>query len=419
MFMEKLGAILLDRYLTEEENDMLISEKMQPMIKNNSAIRAMFEEGKKMAAIYGAENVYDSSLGNPNVPAPECVKQAIVDILNEEDPVMVHGYMSNTGFEDVRRAIADNLNKRFGTTFSQDNLIMTVGAASGINVVLKTILNPGDEVLTFAPFFVEYGSYVRNYDGNLVIVSPNTVDFQPNLKEFEEKITEKTKAVIINTPNNPTGVVYSQETIEALASILEKKSAQLGTDIVLISDEPYRELAYDGVQVPYLTKYYANTIVGYSYSKSLSLPGERIGYLVIPDEADGSEELIAAAAIANRTIGCVNAPSLIQKVIAKCVDAEVDVAAYDKNRLALYNGLKELGFECIKPQGAFYLFVKSPVADEKAFCEAGKKYNILMVPGSSFACPGYVRMAYCVSYDTIMNSLPQFGKLAEEFGLKA
>ena len=214
-------------------------------------------------------------------------------------------------------------------------------------------------------------------------------------------------------------IVYSEETIRKLASILEAKQKEFGTVIYLISDEPYRELAYDGVQVPYLTKYYANTIVGYSYSKSLSLPGERIGYLVIPDEADGSEELIAAAAIANRTIGCVNAPSLIQKVIAKCVDAEVDVAAYDKNRLALYNGLKELGFECIKPQGAFYLFVKSPVADEKAFCEAGKKYNILMVPGSSFACPGYVRLAYCVSYDTIMNSLPQFGKLAEEFGLKA
>ena len=214
-------------------------------------------------------------------------------------------------------------------------------------------------------------------------------------------------------------IVYSEETIRKLASILEAKQKEFGTVIYLISDEPYRELAYDGVQVPYLTKYYANTIVGYSYSKSLSLPGERIGYLVIPDEADGSEELIAAAAIANRTIGCVNAPSLIQKVIAKCVDAEVDVAAYDKNRLALYNGLKKLGFECIKPQGAFYLFVKSPVTDEKAFCEAGKKYNILMVPGSSFACPGYVRLAYCVSYDTIMNSLPQFGKLAEEFGLKA
>ena len=379
----------------------------------------MFEEGNRLRAIYGPENVFDFSLGNPSVPAPDCVRQAIIDLVNEEEPTVLHGYMSNAGFEDVRQTIAESLNRRFGTSFAAKNLIMTVGAASGLNVAFKTILNPGKEVIVFAPDFLEYGAYVRNYDGNLVEISPDTTTFQPNLKEFEEKITPKTRAVIVNTPHNPTGVVYSEETIRKLASILEAKQKEFGTVIYLISDEPYRELAYDGVQVPYLTKYYANTIVGYSYSKSLSLPGERIGYLVIPDEADGSEELIAAAAIANRTIGCVNAPSLMQKVIAKCVDAEVDVAAYDKNRLALYNGLKELGFECIKPQGAFYLFVKSPVTDEKAFCEAGKKYNILMVPGSSFACPGYVRLAYCVSYDTIMNSLPQFGKLAEEFGLKA
>ena len=397
----------------------MIAEKMKPYLKNNSAIRMMFEEGKRLAAQYGPENVYDFRLGNPNVPAPAKLKDAIVDILNEVDPVVVHGYMSNAGFPQVRKTIADNLNMRYGTAFTENNLIMTVGAGSALNVCLKTLVNPGEEVIVFAPYFLEYGAYVRNYDGNLVEISPDTITFQPNLKEFEEKITPKTRAVIVNTPHNPTGVVYSEETIRKLASILEAKQKEFGTVIYLISDEPYRELAYDGVQVPYLTKYYANTIVGYSYSKSLSLPGERIGYLVIPDEADGSEELIAAAAIANRTIGCVNAPSLIQKVIAKCVDAEVDVAAYDKNRLALYNGLKELGFECIKPQGAFYLFVKSPVADEKAFCEAGKKYNILMVPGSSFACPGYVRLAYCVSYDTIMNSLPQFGKLAEEFGLKA
>ena len=386
-------------------------------MKNNSAIRMMFEEGNKLAAKYGRENVFDFSLGNPSVPAPAEVNQAIQDIVKEEDSLFVHGYMSNAGYEDVRETIAQSLNRRFGTSFHAGNILMTVGAASGLNVILKTLLNPGEQVITFAPYFVEYGSYVRNYDGELVVVSPNTVDFQPNLVEFEEKINEKTKAVIINTPNNPTGVIYSEETLQKIAAILEKKQKEFGTSIVLLSDEPYRELAYDGVQVPYLTKYYANTIVGYSYSKSLSLPGERIGYLVIPDEADGSEELIAAAAIANRTIGCVNAPSLIQKVIAKCVDAEVDVAAYDKNRLALYNGLKDLGFECIKPQGAFYLFVKSPVADEKAFCEAGKKYNILMVPGSSFACPGYVRLAYCVSYDTIINSLPEFKKLAEEFGL--
>ena len=373
----------------------MISEKMKPYVKNNSAIRMMFEEGNRLRAKYGADKVFDFSLGNPSVPAPDSVREAIIELVNTTDPTVLHGYMSNAGFEDVRQTIA-----------------------SGLNVILKTILNPGEEVIVFAPYFLEYGAYVRNYDGVLVEISPDTTTFQPNLAEFEQKITPKTRAVIVNTPHNPTGVVYSEETIKKLSAILEAKQKEFGTVIYLISDEPYRELAYDGVEVPYLTKYYNNTVVGYSYSKSLSLPGERIGYLVIPDEADGSEELISAATIANRTLGCVNAPSLIQKVVAKCVDAKTDLAAYDKNRQALYNGLKECGFECIKPQGAFYLFVKSPVEDEKAFCEAGKKYNILMVPGSSFACPGYVRLAYCVSYETIVNSLPEFKKLAAEYGLK-
>ena len=393
----------------------MISEKMKPYVKNNSAIRMMFEEGNRLRAKYGADKVFDFSLGNPSVPAPDSVREAIIELVNNTDPTVLHGYMSNAGFEDVRQTIAESLNRRFDTKFSAKNLIMTVGAASSLNVILKTVRIPGEEVIVFAPDFLEY---VRNYDGVLVEISPDTTTFQPNLAEFEQKITAKTKAVIVNTPHNPTGVVYSEETIKKLSAILEAKQKEFGTVIYLISDEPYRELAYDGVEVPYLTKYYDNTVVGYSYSKSLSLPGERIGYLVIPDEADGSEELISAATIANRTLGCVNAPSLIQKVVAKCVDAKTDLAAYDKNRQALYNGLKECGFECIKPQGAFYLFVKSPVEDEKAFCEAGKKYNILMVPGSSFACPGYVRLAYCVSYDTIVNSLPEFKKLAAEYGLK-
>lgn len=396
----------------------MISEKMKPYVKNNSAIRMMFEEGNRLRAKYGADKVFDFSLGNPSVPSPDSVREAIIELVNTTDPTVLHGYMSNAGFEDVRQTIAESLNRRFDTKFSAKNLIMTVGAASGLNVILKTILNPGEEVIVFAPYFLEYGAYVRNYDGVLVEISPDTTTFQPNLAEFEQKITPKTRAVIVNTPHNPTGVVYSEETIKKLSAILEAKQKEFGTVIYLISDEPYRELAYDGVEVPYLTKYYNNTVVGYSYSKSLSLPGERIGYLVIPDEADGSEELISAATIANRTLGCVNAPSLIQKVVAKCVDAKTDLAVYDKNRQALYNGLKECGFECIKPQGAFYLFVKSPVEDEKAFCEAGKKYNILMVPGSSFACPGYVRLAYCVSYETIVNSLPEFKKLAAEYGLK-
>ncbi len=392
----------------------MIADKMKPYLKNNSMIRMMFEEGNQLKAKYGAENVFDFSLGNPSVPAPDSVRQAIIDLVNETDPTVIHGYMSNAGFEDVRQTIAESLNRRFGTSFSAKNLIMTVGAASGLNVILKTILNPGDEVITFAPYFLEYGNYVKNYDGVLVEISPDTETFQPNLEELAQKITPKTKAVIVNTPHNPTGVVYSEETIKKLAAILEDKQKEFGSVIYLISDEPYRELAYDGVEVPYLTKYYANTVVGYSYSKSLSLPGERIGYLVIPDEVDGSEDVIAAAAIANRISGAVNAPSLMQKVIARCINEQTDVAAYDKNRKALYEGLISLGFTCIKPQGAFYLFLKSPVPDEKEFVAAAKKYNILMVPGSSFACPGYVRLAYCVSYETIINSLPQFKKLAEE-----
>ena len=395
----------------------MISEKMTPFLQGNSAIRAMFEEGKRLAAIYGKENVFDFSLGNPSVPAPAEVNQAIKDVLEEEDTLFVHGYMSNAGYEDVREAIADSLNKRFGTSFGVGNILMTVGAASGLNVILKTLLNPGEEVLTFAPYFVEYGSYVRNYDGILKVVSPNVPDFQPNLKEFEEKITAKTKAVIINTPNNPTGVIYSEETLKSIAAILTKKQEEFGTQIVLLSDEPYRELAYDGAVVPYVTKYYKNTVVCCSYSKSLSLPGERIGYLVIPDEMEESKSVFQAATVCNRILGSVNAPSLIQRVIKRCLNAEVDVAAYDRNRNLLYNGLKECGFECVKPEGAFYMFVKSPAEDEKEFCEVCKQYNVLVVPGSSFACGGYVRIAYCVSYEQIERSLPAFRKIAEYYHL--
>lgn len=394
----------------------MIAEKMKNMVANSSAIRAMFEEGNRLAKIYGAENVYDFSLGNPNVAAPEAVKQAIRELLDEEDPVVLHGYTnSNSGYEDVRETIASSLNERFGTHFEGKNIVMTVGAAGGLNVILKSLINPGDEVIAFAPYFGEYRSYTNNYDGVLVEISPNTADFQPDLQEFEQKITKKTKAVIVNTPNNPTGVVYSEETIKKLATVMEAKQKEYGTDIFLISDEPYRELVYDGAEVPYLTKYYANTVVGYSYSKSLSLPGERIGYLVIPDEVSDSEELLAAANVATRILGFVNAPTLQQKVVAKCINEKTDISYYNRNREALYNGLRECGFECIKPEGAFYLFVKSPSADEKEFCAAAKKYNILIVPGSSFACPGYVRLAYCVSYETIVNSLPKFKELAKEY----
>jgi len=393
----------------------MISEKMKNLVANSSITRAMFEEGKKLAEKYGAENVFDFSLGNPNVAAPIEVKDSIVKILSDKDPVIVHGYMSNAGYEEVRKKIAEHLNKLHGTHFDTKNILMTVGAAGGLNVILKTLLNPGDEVIAFAPYFGEYNNYVSNFDGKIVEISPDTEHFQLNLDEFASKITEKTKAVIINNPNNPTGVVYSEETIKKLAKVMEDKQKELGISIYLIADEPYRELAYDGVKVPYLTKYYDNTIVGYSYSKSLSLPGERIGYLVMPNELDDSQNIIDAASVANRILGFVNAPSLMQLAVAECLDAQTDVSYYNRNRETLYNKLIEYGFECIKPQGAFYLFVKSPIADEKVFCATAKKYNLLLVPGSAFACPGYVRIAYCVSYETITNSLPKFKELAEEY----
>ena len=395
----------------------MIAEKMRPLVENNSAIRAMFEEGKRLAAIYGPENVYDFSLGNPNVPAPEAVNRAITDIVAEEASTKVHGYMSNAGFEDVRDTVAQSLNRRFGTQFHLENILMTVGAASGMNVILKTVLDPGDEVIVFAPYFMEYGAYVRNYDGVLVTVSPDTSSFQPNISELKEKITKRTKAVIINTPNNPTGVVYSSETLEQIAAVMKAKEEEYRTSIMLISDEPYRELAYDGVEVPYVTPFYHNTVVCYSYSKSLSLPGERIGYLVIPDELEDSKAVIAAATIANRVLGCVNAPSLMQRVIMRCIDEKVNVEAYDRNRNLLYNGLTGFGFECIRPEGAFYLFVKSPEADDRAFSDVCKKHRLLVVPGTSFACPGYVRISYCVSYEQIERSLPAFEAVAGEYGL--
>ncbi len=396
----------------------MISKKMIGLVQNSSVIRAMFEEGKKLASIYGPENVFDFSLGNPSVEPPQSVRDAVIETVNGESANLVHGYMNNSGYEDVRAAIAGSINKKFGTAFGEENIVMTVGAAGGLNVILKTLLNPGEEVITFAPFFGEYRNYVSNFDGELVVVSPDTATFQPNLIEFEQKITDRTKAVIINTPNNPTGVVYSEETIKALAGILNRKQNEFKTSIYLISDEPYRELVYDGIEVPYLTKYYKNTIVGYSYSKSLSLPGERIGYLVIPGEADDFGDVVAAANVANRILGFVNAPSLIQRVVAKCLDSEVDISVYNRNRELLYNSLTGYGYTCVKPEGAFYLFVKTLEEDDKAFCAAAKKHNILIVPGTSFGCPGYCRIAYCVDYKTIENSLSGFKKLAEEYLVK-
>lgn len=395
----------------------MISKKMEPLVKNSSVIRAMFEEGAKMKARYGEDKVFDFSLGNPNVPAPDEVREAIIAILENENPLKVHGYMNNAGFEGTRTAIANHLNKLHRTKFSAKNLIMVVGAGSALNVSLKTLLDPGDEVLTFAPYFVEYGNYVANYDGKLVVVPPNEEDFMPDVQKMKDAITPRTKAVIINNPHNPTGVVYEEDVIKEIAAALSEKQREFKTVIYLIVDEPYRELVYVDKTVPYVTKYYDNTIVAYSYSKSLSLPGERIGYIVIPDEADKSEEFIAAATIANRVSGCVNAPSLMQLVIERCVDAEADIEFYRRNGEILYKGLTEAGFECLKPEGAFYLWMKSPVTDDKKFVEEAKKYNILMVPGSSFAGPGYVRLAYCVSKETCQNSIEKFKELAKEYNL--
>lgn len=394
----------------------MISKKMEGLVKNSSAIRAMFEEGRKMAEIYGKENVYDFSLGNPSVEPPKAIGEAICEVANRENVNYTHGYMLNQGYPEVREAIANNINKKHDTSFTSDNIVMTVGAAGGMNVFMKAVLDPGDEVVVFAPYFGEYKSYVSNFDGKLVVVSPDTDTFMPKLDEFEGVITDRTKLVIINTPNNPTGVIYPEETILALVDILNKKQQEFNTTIYLLSDEPYRELAYDGAKVPYVTKYYANTIISYSYSKSLSLPGERIGYLVIPSEAEDYEDLFGAAGVATRILGFVNAPSLLQLAVAKCLDEQSDVEVYNRNRELLYNALINYGYECIKPEGAFYLFVKALEEDDKAFVTKAKEYHLLLVPGSAFGCPGFVRMAYCVDKAMIERSLPAFKELAKAYG---
>lgn len=393
----------------------MIAKKMEKYVAGSSVTRAMFEEGKKMAKEFGADNVYDFSLGNPSVEPPAAVKKAMIEVLEIESPNYIHGYMNNSGYEEVRQAIAESLNKRFDTAFDQSNILMTVGAAGGLNVALKTLLDPGDEVMAFAPYFGEYRNYVANFDGVMVDVPANPPTFQPNLEEFAARITPKTKAVIVNNPNNPTGVVYSEETVKALAAILEDKQKEYGNAIYLIADEPYRELAFDGVFVPYLTKYYANTIVGYSYSKSLSLPGERIGYLVIPDEVDDAANVKTAANIANRILGFVNAPSLQQLAVAKCLDESTDLSIYDQNRKMLYEALTEYGYECVKPEGAFYLWVKTPEPDDAAFVAKAKEFHVLVVPGFSYQCPGYVRIAYCVDPEMIKRSLPAFKALMDSY----
>ena len=396
----------------------MISESMKTLCANNSAIRVMFEEGNRLAALYGRENVYDYSLGNPYFPAPERVRQSIEAVLAEEEPNTIHGYMPNAGFPAVRQAVAENLNRRFGTAYSAENVIMTVGAAGGLNCVLRCLLNPGDEVLVFAPYFLEYGSYVRNFGATLKAIPSDSETFLPDPEALRAAVGPKTRALILNTPNNPTGVIYPREVLAALGKVLEEKGAEYGAPIYIISDEPYRELAYDGREVPWLPSCCKNVIVGYSWSKSLSLPGERIGYLLIPSDIEDYENVVQGCTIAGRVLGFVNAPSLIQLAVARCLDASADIAAYDANRKLLYDTVTSAGFSAVYPEGAFYLWMRAPGGDDKALCEKAKAHNLLLVPGSSFAGPGSVRLAYCVSPDMIRRSAAAFEKLAKEFHLK-
>ena len=393
----------------------LVSEKMYELGSRRSAIRELFEYGKKRAEVIGAENVYDFSLGNPTVPAPDCVNEQIRMLTEELNSIQLHGYTSAQGDLECRQAVADYLNQTYGTHFHADNFYMTMGAAASLSLCFRSLTTSAeDEFITIAPFFPEYRVFVEAAGAKLVVVPPDTANFQIDLAALEAALTPHTKGVIINSPNNPSGAVYSAQTIAALGELLQKKSAEFGTQIFLISDEPYREIAYD-VEVPYVTNYYDNTLVCYSYSKSLSLPGERIGFVLVPDEAYESRRLYAAICGAGRALGYVCAPSLFQKVVARCVGATGDIAAYRKNRDLLYEGLTRIGYECFKPDGAFYMFVKALEEDADAFCEKAKEEDILIVSAVGFGCPGYVRISYCVDTDMIERSFAAFERLYHKY----
>jgi len=393
----------------------MVSEEMYRLGTKKSTIRSIFEYGRQRAAEVGAENVFDFSLGNPNVPAPDFIRDAAVDILMHNDPIEVHGYTIAPGKPEVRETIAADLSKRLDMRVAGKNLFMTAGAAASVTIVFKALCEAGDEFVTFAPFFPEYRVFVEAVGGRFVVVPAKTDDFQINFDAFERALTPKTKAVIVNSPNNPSGAVYSAETITQLAELLRRKEEEYGHPIFIIADEPYREIVYAGAAVPCIPNFYDDTIVCYSYSKSFSLPGERIGYILVPDAAADFDRVYGAIAGAARVLTHVNAPSLWQLVAARCAGRDADLSMYRMNASLLFEGLTEAGFSCMRPQGAFYLFPQALEPDDEAFCERAKSYDLLLVPGADFGCPGYFRAAYCVSADMIRRSLPQFQKLVESY----
>lgn len=394
----------------------MYSEQCYKLGSNRSAIRELFEYGKQRAAVVGKEHVYDFSLGNPTVPAPTCVKEAIMELLDTADSIDIHGYTSAQGDAELRKELADYYNQTYGTHFHADNFYMTCGAAASLCVTFRALTeSPQDEFIAIAPFFPEYKPFVEGAGAVFKMVKPDTEHFQIHMEELKKTITPHTKGIILNSPNNPSGVIYREETIKELASLLEEKEAEYGHPIFLISDEPYREIAYDGVEVPYVTKYYPNTIVCYSYSKSLSLPGERIGFILVPDEVCQSKEVYYAICGAARVSGFVCAPSLFQKALRECIGQVGDISIYKENRDLLYDGLTKMGYTCVKPQGAFYMFVKAMGGDSVAFCERAKELDLLLVAADGFGCPGYVRISYCVDKEMIERSMGAFEKLAESY----
>lgn len=393
----------------------MYTESLVKLGKVRSEIREIFEYGNKRKAEIGADNVFDFSIGNPSVPAPKSVDNAIIDLVENFDSVALHGYTSAQGDGKVRETIAQYINNRFKTDITADNIYMTCGAAASLTIVMNAIMQKDDECIVFTPYFPEYGVFLERTGAKLVEVQSEKKTFQIDMKNFEQAITDKTKAVIINSPNNPSGVVYTVDTIEKMSSLLKKKEEEYGHPIFLITDEPYRELVYDDTEVPYIINYYDNTFVCYSYSKALSLPGERIGYIVVSPKMVDEKDAYAAVCGAGRALGYVCAPSMLQRVIEKCLDDTADISIYKKNRDLLYNALTEMGYECVYPDGAFYLFVKAMCDDSHEFCEKAKEHELLLVPADSFGTPGYVRVSYCVQTKQIEDALPAFKALADSY----